>query len=112
MAKNLTVDQAYDRSFRGGRKLPNLDAVPVEADEISSEPKKRSRKVSDSGSTIYLYEDQKLRLEIVRNSEGRALVDVLREAVDEYLENHGWMERVDDEAVAEYAESKKKWIFR
>lgn len=113
MAKNTFVQDAYDAALASAAaSMPNLNEIfhdePEALAEVGferaaeAEPE-RERVLSDASATVNLFEDQRARIDIIRRSTGVKQVDIIREGVDLWLEQHGWTERIDDDAVAEYA---------
>lgn len=115
MAKNTYVQDAYDATLASASvNMPNLNEIFHDEPEASieteleqavdGEPEPgRERVLSDASATVNLFEDQRARIDIIRRSTGVKQVDIIREGVDLWLEQHGWTERIDDAAVAEYA---------
>ncbi len=124
MAKSISVQEAYKQFGVSVKNAATPDEPPAtqEPAAISApyvpEPAERAQEESareharpfaSTSTTLKLYKDQRERVEIILNSErGASIVGIIREALDEWLDNHGWSERLDDETLAQYAECRQK----
>lgn len=96
-AKNATIGESASSPAEGA----------VQAGEAAGgEP---GRRLCARGTTLHFYEDQVARMEIIRRSmRGKTKVGIIRDALDEYLDNHGWTALLPEETLAEYAEYLRK----